>query len=347
MGQLATRGGLSRLLFDATRACVGHRRGGLAVATIGGCAGFGAVCGSSLATAATMASVALPEMRRHGYSGALAAGTLAAGGDAGYPVSAIDHPGDLRGHHRAVDRQAVPGRARTGHHRDARLRWCDRGLRPGEAGRRDRRHRRCRSQSGFGASQECGPVVGRLLSRSSAESTSGYSRPRRAAAIGAAAIGLVAVVSGHLRWRAFSVSLLDTARATGMIFLILIGAEVFNAFLALTQIPATLADAPGGLRAGACPDPSWHLARLPGSRLRDGQPSDDPADRAGLLPGRNGARLRLHGGGGRHLVRRDGAGRRRDRADHAADRPQRPTPSARWIRACAWARPSEARYRSC
>lgn len=74
MGQLATRAGLSCLLFDAARACVGHRRGGLAVATIGGCGGFGAVCGSSLATAATMGSVALPEMRRYGYSGALATG---------------------------------------------------------------------------------------------------------------------------------------------------------------------------------------------------------------------------------------------------------------------------------
>ncbi|MXY06436.1 MAG: TRAP transporter large permease subunit, partial [Gammaproteobacteria bacterium] len=83
MGQLATRDGLSRQLFDAARACFGHRRGGLAVSTVGGCAGFGAVCGSSIATGATMAAVALPEMRRHGYSGALATGTLAAGGTLG------------------------------------------------------------------------------------------------------------------------------------------------------------------------------------------------------------------------------------------------------------------------
>ena len=70
----------------------------------------------------------------------------------------------------------------------------------------------------------------------------GVFTPTEAAAIGAAAIGLVALVSGRLRWSAFSASLLDTARATGMIFLILIGAEVFNAFLALTQIPAALAE---------------------------------------------------------------------------------------------------------
>ena len=83
MGQLATRSGLSRALFDATRAWVGHRRGGLAVSTVFGCAAFGSICGSSIATGATMASVALPEMRRHGYSGALATGTLAAGGTLG------------------------------------------------------------------------------------------------------------------------------------------------------------------------------------------------------------------------------------------------------------------------
>src|SRR5690606_9585617 len=67
----------------AAAAWFGHRRGGVAMAAIGACAGFGAICGSSLATAATMAQVALPELRKHGYSGALATGTLAAGGTLG------------------------------------------------------------------------------------------------------------------------------------------------------------------------------------------------------------------------------------------------------------------------
>ena len=83
MGQFATQAGLSRSLFEAARAWVGHRRGGLAISTICGCAAFGAICGSSIATGATMASVALPEMKRYGYSGALATGTLAAGGTLG------------------------------------------------------------------------------------------------------------------------------------------------------------------------------------------------------------------------------------------------------------------------
>ena len=83
MGQFALRAGMSRALFQAAYVWLGHHRGGIAMAGIGGCAGFGAICGSSLATAATMAQVALPEMRRLGYSGALATGTLAAGGTLG------------------------------------------------------------------------------------------------------------------------------------------------------------------------------------------------------------------------------------------------------------------------
>lgn len=80
MGEFATQGGMNSRLFRAARAWFGHWRGGLAMATIGGCAAFGAICGSSLATAATMCKVALPEMRAAGYSPALATGTLAAGG---------------------------------------------------------------------------------------------------------------------------------------------------------------------------------------------------------------------------------------------------------------------------
>ena len=86
MGQFATHGGLSRSLFRFVSAFLGHRRGGVAMAAIGACAGFGAICGSSLATAATMGQVALPELRRHGYSGRLATGALAAGGTLGIMI---------------------------------------------------------------------------------------------------------------------------------------------------------------------------------------------------------------------------------------------------------------------
>ena len=86
MGQFATHGGLSRALFRFVSAYMGHRKGGVAMAAIGACAGFGAICGSSLATAATMGQVALPELRRFGYSGSLATGALAAGGTLGIMI---------------------------------------------------------------------------------------------------------------------------------------------------------------------------------------------------------------------------------------------------------------------
>ncbi len=86
MGQFATHGGLSKALFRCVSAFLGHRKGGIAMAAVGACAGFGAICGSSLATAATMGQVALPELRRYGYSGSLATGALAAGGTLGIMI---------------------------------------------------------------------------------------------------------------------------------------------------------------------------------------------------------------------------------------------------------------------
>src|SRR5689334_24813537 len=91
MGNFVTRAGMSQELFRTAYAFIGHLRGGLAMATIVGCAGFGAICGSSIATAATFAKVAYPSMKRFGYSDRLAAGVVAAGGTPGImiPPSAI------------------------------------------------------------------------------------------------------------------------------------------------------------------------------------------------------------------------------------------------------------------
>ena len=83
MGQFATKSGMSKALFETASDWLGHRKGGVAMAAVGACAGFGAVCGSSLATASTMGQVALPEMRKRGYSDALSTGVLAAGGTLG------------------------------------------------------------------------------------------------------------------------------------------------------------------------------------------------------------------------------------------------------------------------
>ena len=83
MGNLVTRAGMSQELFRAAYTFIGHLRGGLAMATVVACAGFGAICGSSIATAATMAKVAYPAMREHGYSDALSTGAIAGGGTLG------------------------------------------------------------------------------------------------------------------------------------------------------------------------------------------------------------------------------------------------------------------------
>ncbi len=249
MGQLATRGGLSRQLFDAARACFGHRRGGLAVSTIGGCAGFGAVCGSSIATGATMAAVALPEMRRHGYSGALATGTLAAGGTLGI----LFPPSIILVIYAVITEQSIsklflaaliPGILATLGYVAAIGVYVR--LRPsaGPAAPAVPRRERVRKVA------QVWPVLAIFLAVIGGIYL-GVFTPTEAAAIGAAAIGVVALVSRRLTWEAFSASLLETGRATGMIFLILIGAEVFNAFLALTQIPAALVDALAG--AGLAP----------------------------------------------------------------------------------------------
>ena len=241
MGQLATRAGLSRLLFDAARACAGHRRGGLAVATIGGCAGFGAVCGSSLATAATMGSVALPEMRRYGYSGALATGTLAAGGTLGI----LFPPSIILVIYAVITEQSigklflaalVPGVIATLGYLAAIGVYVRVNPAAGPAAPPMPLGERLRSLG------KVWPVLAIFLAVIGGIYL-GVFTPTEAAAIGAAAIGLVALVSGRLRRDTLSSSLLETARATGMIFLILIGAEVFNAFLALTQIPSALAEA--------------------------------------------------------------------------------------------------------
>nr|MCS5558146.1 TRAP transporter large permease subunit [Oceanospirillaceae bacterium] len=83
MGNFVSRAGLSDELYTAANAFLGHRRGGLAMATVVACGGFSAVCGSSLATAATMSKVAMPPMRKYGYDEGLAAGSIAAGGTLG------------------------------------------------------------------------------------------------------------------------------------------------------------------------------------------------------------------------------------------------------------------------
>ena len=239
MGQLATQGGLSRALFQAGNAFIGHWRGGMAMASVTACAGFGAICGSSLATAATMGQVALPEMKANHYSGRFATATLAAGGTLGilippsvplviYAILAEQNiaklflaafiPGILA----AIGYMIVISIV-------ARMSPAD-----APAGVRHDWSQRVRALlATWPVLLIFLVVIGGIYG--------GLFTPTEAAAIGCVATGFVAWRSGGLDRKGFLACMYGTAGATGMIFLILLGADVLNVFLALTQMNTELA----------------------------------------------------------------------------------------------------------
>ena len=238
MGQFATHGGLSRALFRFVSAFMGHRKGGVAMAAVGACAGFGAICGSSLATAATMGQVALPELRRFGYSGALATGALAAGGTLGimippsvplviYAILTQESIGKL------FMAAVVPGViAMLGYMLVIRIYVAVWPL-AGPAGLRVAWPERLRS------TLDVLPVL-LVFVVVIVGIYGGWANPTEAAAIGAAACGILAVVNG-MRGPGLIASALGTAQATAMIFLVLLGADMMNTTLALSQMPVELA----------------------------------------------------------------------------------------------------------
>lgn len=241
MGQFATRAGLSRALFTAAGSFIGHRRGGVAMAAIGGCAGFGAICGSSLATAATMAHVSLPELRRHNYTGVLATGALAAGGTLGVlipPSIVLVIAAILVEANIVVLFQAalLPGLLAAASYIlviaiFVRIRPAD-----GPAGPRATTRQRLSSLLDiWPVAVIFTAVIGGIYS--------GFFTPTQAAAIGAAGTGLIAVIRGGMRWQGFIDSLLGTAGTTAMIFMILFGAGLLNTFLGYTGTPRLLAAA--------------------------------------------------------------------------------------------------------
>ncbi len=240
MGQFASVGGMSRALFKAAEAWLGHRKGGVAMAAIGACAGFGAICGSSLATAATMAQVALPELRRYGYSPALATGTLAAGGTLGilippsiilvlYAILAEQNIAKL------FAAAFIPGILAAIGYMIAISIYVR--VFPGSSGLRERLPYLER----FQALLDVWPVLLIFLAVVGGIYT-GLFTPTEAAAIGAAGTGLVAWLNGGLTRKTFLESILATAASTGMIFFIVLGASVFNGFLALSQVPQISAE---------------------------------------------------------------------------------------------------------
>lgn len=241
MGNFAARAGISQQLFAACNAWVGHRRGGLAISTILGCAGFGAICGSSLATASAMARFALPEMRRHGYSGALSAGTLAAGGTLGIliPPSVVLIIYAILTEQNVVKlflAATVPGLLAVVGFVIAIAIYVR--LFPRSAGpvtvRLPLRQRLLALRNVSHVVAIFAVVLGGIYG--------GLFTPTEGAAIGAVLTGAVAVLLGGLRWQGFVDAALETAAATAMICAIVFGADLFNVALALTRVPMQMAD---------------------------------------------------------------------------------------------------------
>lgn len=240
MGQFAALSGMSSSLFKAAESWLGHRKGGVAMAAIGACAGFGAICGSSLATAATMGKVALPELRRYGYSGGFATATVAAGGTLGIliPPSVILVIFAILTEQNIAKlflAAFIPGLlAALGYMITIALyvRFY-----PEAAGTRARVPYRQRLRSLV----DVWPVmiifvlvVGGIYL--------GWFTPTEGAAVGAAGTGIAAWLSGNLSWKVFTESILSTAKNTAMIFFIILGAAFYNGFLALTQVPQELSN---------------------------------------------------------------------------------------------------------
>jgi tripartite ATP-independent transporter DctM subunit len=239
MGNFATQGGISKALFQFASVLMARFKGGLAMAAVGASAAFGAICGSSIATAATITSVALPEMKRHGYSGRLATGTLAAGGTLGILIppsvplviyailteqniaklfAAATIPGILAmlGYMIAI---AVYVRIRPGHAPDHTVDLPKMSL-----------------QALMGVLPIAivflvvfGGIYGGLFT------------PTEGAGVGVACTFVAALLKRELTLEKVKQCFLSTASASAMIFMIFIGADMMNTALALTQVPGQLA----------------------------------------------------------------------------------------------------------
>jgi len=239
MGALTEQSGISRALFTAANALVGHRRGGVAMATIGACTMFGAICGSSVATTATMGRVALPEMKRFGYAADFAAGTLAVGGTLGilippsvilvvYAISTEQNIAKL------FMAALVPGLMASCFYLTMiallATRRPDRAPSATRVGLPGRLRALC---AVWPAVLIATAVIGGIYG--------GIFTPTEGAAVGVAATLAIVLLQRRLSWGGLRASLLQTAETSAMIFAILLGADVFNAFLALSRMPDSMA----------------------------------------------------------------------------------------------------------
>lgn len=238
MGNLVTRAGLSNELYHASYAFLGHRRGGLAMATILACGGFSSICGSSLATAATMSKVAMPSMRKYGYSDALATGSIAAGGTLGilippsvvlviYGILAEQNIGKL------FIAGILPGLLAVFCYLTAVFVFVRIDPRAGPRGERVSWHERMAALSEVWSVLTLFLIViGGIYG--------GIFTPTEAAGIGAGGSLVFLVMRKGWDWRMLRTILMESAITTGMIFTILIGALIFANFINMTGMPQEL-----------------------------------------------------------------------------------------------------------
>ncbi|MFT6076648.1 MAG: tripartite ATP-independent transporter DctM subunit [Yoonia sp.] len=240
MGNLAAQSGLSARLYSAMRTLIGHRRGGLALATIGASAGFGMISGSSLATTATMGRIALPEMRAAGYSDSLASGTVAAGGTLGILIP----PSTVLVIYAFLAEQSIRKLmlATAGPILLAITLYCCAIWIPILLGRSDAPRRdRASLTERYAALVELLPPLG-VFGLIMGGLYSGYFTANETAAVGVAVVLAYGVLSRRLSFTGFLAAASDTAMTCGALYLVLIAANLFNFFLALSGLPFSLTD---------------------------------------------------------------------------------------------------------
>ena len=240
MGQFATQGGLSRALFKAAAAFVGHVRGGLAMAAVLSAAAFGAVCGSSVATSATITQVAYPEMKRHGYHGRLSTAALATGGTLGilippsvplvvYAILTEQNIGKL------FAAALVPGLVAMFGYLVVFAIYCR--VRPDLAQPSEPLPWAERWKALIGI----WPIVV-IFFTVFGGIYSGLFSPTEGAAVGAVGTFIAGAAQRELGRAAIVRSFLGTAETSAMVFMIFLGADMMNSALAVTQMPAGIAD---------------------------------------------------------------------------------------------------------
>ena len=246
MGHFATLGGMSTALFKAAESWLGHKRGGVAMAAVGACAGLrfdlrivaGHGRDDEPGRAARTAALWLFRRVFHRHAGG--------GRHAGHPDPAQRDPGDLRHPDRAEHRQAVPGGVHSRHSGRDWLYYHHLDLCPHPPRCGGHARGRFPIPSGFRALLDVWPVLMVFLTVVGGIYL-GWFTPTEGAAVGAFGTGLIAFLNGGLGRVTLVESFLATGRSTAMIFFIVLGAAFYNGFLALTQVPQELAEFVGGL----------------------------------------------------------------------------------------------------